>query len=146
MRKLWIGWDEVPKEYKLGEDTCIRHETHGTDYGPVTIALVCRKNEEQPRYMKVKFRPENLVSLIKRKFGFDTVQEFELGIAKLERLREVHGFSDNYDQMDKNLCFLKWRAHREFGRNSPIHKALGQIQFRRTIQKSDNIDLSEVYN
>lgn len=139
------SWYKLPDEYRE-EELRFDHEVHSTDYGPVSITLVYREEEEKPCYMKVIFRPDNLTSLIKRKFGFDTVQEFELGIAELEKLREFHHFSEDHDQMDKNLAFLLWEAEEEFGRNSRIHKAIGQIEFRRTIRKSDNVDLEDVYD
>lgn len=132
-------WDEIPERYKSGETGC-RKESYHTKYGLMTITTAIRRNTFQTRYLKLKFRPMNLVTLIKKLLRFETVQEVEIGIKELEKMREFTGFTENIDQTGRNLAFLELKTGREYGISSPIYKAVRDIRSKRTVITSSDIE------
>lgn len=111
-----------------------------TGYGDLSITKVTTKDEKKTVFLAATFRPFGLLSSIKKFLGFTPVQEIQISEDDLEKLRSDFLFHDSMDETDKNLSYIYTKAEQKFGRNSTIHKAVGQAMFHQSRRGSTDDD------
>ncbi|WP_058825733.1 hypothetical protein [Haloferax sp. Q22] len=96
--------------------------------------------KEQVSYVYARLDRSGILAGLKRFLGFDAVDTVEVTEEDIEEWNRYGSWGENHDRRSRALTHAERRAEEKYGRNSPMHRAIGSYLFKDAFIRAGKID------
>lgn len=109
-------------------------------YGDLTVAFCWDREKEQVSYVYARLDRSGILAGLKRFLGFDAVNTVEVAEEEIEERNRHAIWGENHNRRSRALTHAERETEDKYGRNSPMHRAIGHYLFKDAFIQAGKID------
>lgn len=109
-------------------------------HGDLTAAFCWDNEKEQATYVYARLERSGILADLRRLLGLDAVDRVEVTKEDIEEWNSRAMWGENHNRRSRPLTHAEREAEDKYGRNSPMHRAIGHYLFKDAFIEAGKID------